>query len=474
MRWILSLLCVVAASVPGVAQDGPAGETAAIYTRDGIDLLLDGEADGFPGVLSQPLFAPETTPAFAFVREQDGNSDLYIFDLRNSDVVQISPGAPFGDAPVAAAGIQYNEQLAWRPIPDSRGRQWFAFVSNWEDGNLDVYLGYLGTEEYVRLTRDPAPDASPRWSPDGRSLAFISQRSGDGDIYLAEDLDGIIQKGRPGTSASIRPLLQTPEAEAGLAWNPDPAARLLAYTQRVAFPGRDVQTFQIRVLDVSRRADNNLVVTDDPLAHYTRPIWDPHSANRLLYVKQSVVQDVSADLYITEFRWVDGRLENAVLEGYQTPVFNRVWVGGHNLEWLRGGVSILCQRDDPTGDLPLYSVNVNKWLGKEEGAVVPFEELSGMYPGITEFDVGNDQLVFVTRTGDRYRLFLTNIDGENVAPFATPNYILAKPDRAPLSGVNRYVVAGSAVAAGVVAYFLLSGDESASPEPIGRPPGLPR
>jgi TolB protein len=35
-----------------------------------------------------------------------------------------------------------------------------------------------------RLTRDPATDSSPTWSPDGRRLAFVSSRSGNPHIFV--------------------------------------------------------------------------------------------------------------------------------------------------------------------------------------------------------------------------------------------------------------------------------------------------
>jgi Tol biopolymer transport system component len=35
-----------------------------------------------------------------------------------------------------------------------------------------------------RLTRNPAVDADPTWSPDGRRIAFESKRGGNFDIYV--------------------------------------------------------------------------------------------------------------------------------------------------------------------------------------------------------------------------------------------------------------------------------------------------
>jgi TolB protein len=50
------------------------------------------------------------------------------------------------------------------------------------DGNLDIYVAPPGGVER-RLTNHAAPDALPRWSRDGRWIYFTSERSGNWQIY---------------------------------------------------------------------------------------------------------------------------------------------------------------------------------------------------------------------------------------------------------------------------------------------------
>jgi len=67
--------------------------------------------------------------------------------------------------------------------------EWVAYVVRQRDAERDRKDGDLwmvpsGGGEPVRLTRDPASsDSSPRWSPDGRWLAFLSSR-GDGSSQV--------------------------------------------------------------------------------------------------------------------------------------------------------------------------------------------------------------------------------------------------------------------------------------------------
>lgn len=64
--------------------------------------------------------------------------------------------------------------------PDGR---LLAFDSN-RSGNADLWLLDMEDGELRQLTTDPAHDWCPRFSPDGRQLAFYSLRQGSRDVYL--------------------------------------------------------------------------------------------------------------------------------------------------------------------------------------------------------------------------------------------------------------------------------------------------
>jgi len=51
-----------------------------------------------------------------------------------------------------------------------------VFVS-WRDGNGEVYAMDANGSKPRNLTQNPAKDVRPAWSPDGRSIAFVSSRS---------------------------------------------------------------------------------------------------------------------------------------------------------------------------------------------------------------------------------------------------------------------------------------------------------
>lgn len=68
-----------------------------------------------------------------------------------------------------------------------------------EEGNLDIWLQQIGTEERVRVTNHETDDYDPSLSPDGTKIAFRSERNGGG-VYLVPALGGearlIAAKGR--------------------------------------------------------------------------------------------------------------------------------------------------------------------------------------------------------------------------------------------------------------------------------------
>ena len=69
--------------------------------------------------------------------------------------------------------------------------QSFAFVSD-RDGNSEIYLADPTSGTVSNLTSHPAFDSRPTWSPDGERIAFISDRDGGLNLYvMAADGTGV-------------------------------------------------------------------------------------------------------------------------------------------------------------------------------------------------------------------------------------------------------------------------------------------
>ena len=138
----------------------------------------------------------------AYASRQDGNWELYIYDL----------------ATQATTRLTYDLSFQGRPTWSQPDGEWLAYES-YQGDNLDIYAVRVdGTEAPVRITDHPAPDFSPAWSPDGRRIAFVSLRDGNQDIYVF-DLDTLETSNL--TSTPLR-------NEDYPAWSPD--GRQIAYS----------------------------------------------------------------------------------------------------------------------------------------------------------------------------------------------------------------------------------------------------
>ena len=67
-----------------------------------------------------------------------------------------------------------------------------AFASD-VSGNWEIYLTDTVGKPPVNLTRNPAADYYPTWSPDGTQIAFFSRRDGNHEIYRMQT-DGTNQQ----------------------------------------------------------------------------------------------------------------------------------------------------------------------------------------------------------------------------------------------------------------------------------------
>jgi hypothetical protein len=106
---------------------------------------------------------------FAFVTFVDGDNEITIFDVTTGEIVRRT----------AVAGVGAIHNLAWSP--DGRT---IAFAGL-DGGISDLYLLDLETDQARQLTNDRYADLQPAWSPNGRTLAFTTDRGPDGTSFEA-------------------------------------------------------------------------------------------------------------------------------------------------------------------------------------------------------------------------------------------------------------------------------------------------
>ena len=111
----------------------------------------------------------------------DGNKVLYRSDRRGPpDIYEIAVGVPGSEKPVLELpGVQQPEDV-------SADGKLLAYLNEVATGTWNVWLLPLQGERKPRVWAPTRFDqSSPRFSPDGRWIAFESDESGDPEVYVA-------------------------------------------------------------------------------------------------------------------------------------------------------------------------------------------------------------------------------------------------------------------------------------------------
>jgi len=98
-------------------------------------------------------------------------------------------------------------------------------------GNSDIWIVGIGDRRPARqLTNKPGSDSQPRWSPDSKHLAFVSDRDGSSQIYLVSPTGGEPKK--------VSRLKMGPS---NLTWSPDGAS--IAFSADISWPEQHEDKF---------------------------------------------------------------------------------------------------------------------------------------------------------------------------------------------------------------------------------------
>lgn len=117
-------------------------------------------------IYSQPAFSQDGQ-MLAFTGQRGGRDVLYLMDMRSRKVVK-------------RIDLELDQVLSPSFSPDGRK----VVFSGMRHGSSDLYVVSLDAPGYTQLMKDQYGDLMPQWSPDGKTIAFISDRGPDTDLEI--------------------------------------------------------------------------------------------------------------------------------------------------------------------------------------------------------------------------------------------------------------------------------------------------
>ena len=140
-------------------------ETGKRITRL-VKTTLNPDFEQLRYIYSQPSFSPDAK-MLAFTGQSGGRDVLYVMDVASRKILR-------------KFDFELDQVLSPSFSPDGRR----IVFSGMRHGSSDLYIASLDAGGYTQVTKDPYGDLQPQWSPDGRTIAFVSDRGDDTDLDI--------------------------------------------------------------------------------------------------------------------------------------------------------------------------------------------------------------------------------------------------------------------------------------------------
>lgn len=231
----------------------------------------------------------------------------------------------------------------------------------------DIYTIDTDGKNPTNLTRNPRKDYSPRWSPDGKQIVFVSERDGNAEIYMMHR-DG----------SGVTRLTENQAWDVSPAWSPD--------GKKIVFSSNREGGNNLYILDTQTQSMERL--TDGQ--HDIFPDWSPKGD---LIIYQSERQG-KLDIYVID---VKTKIEKRLTSGAPYSVARPVW-SPDGLSYLYE--SVLSYKDQVGIAITEYpNMNFEKVIDPVGVNIWPTWSPDGAQIAFTSYLDGQRDIYIVSRDG---------------------------------------------------------------------------
>ncbi|PKN92615.1 MAG: hypothetical protein CVU44_13210 [Chloroflexi bacterium HGW-Chloroflexi-6] len=279
-----------------------------------------------------------------------------------------NPATENGTPPPTSVTPENCDNILCEPEVESRP---VVFMNTGPNGDMEIFVVRGLGQAAINISNDPGYDGRPTWSPDGRFIAFESDRNGNRDIFIVSpDGSGLKQI----TSSPANEAFNPAAGYSSNVWSPD-GKSLLVHTDQQG-------TWNVELIDVESGAAS--FVLDEALA---QAIWSP-DGSQIAFVASGDINNQPP----VEVVNIDGTNRRVLSEG-KSANGDLFWTNASPLAWSTDEQFVYIDYNNRSGNWGIAKVAANDQEKPEQ--VVSGYVLAEGFPAGTWLDEA-DRLYYIT------------------------------------------------------------------------------